>query len=181
MAKKIHVSNGSILYLEGDPNNGKSYLLAEGKVVRNHLNLKGENETAYISAGNFFGLTSALAKTPREEAIQMMSDCVLVEMTNSELLHFLENDIKLLLRLLVLYSNEMLDVHRDIEDNLSFTKKNPEQSVRIFQLAKHYYNKENHHITKYILEKFIQLHPDHSDANEAKELLEKVNRLIELE
>lgn len=176
MAQKIHLGKGDIIFLENDKNDGAIYFVTKGKILKSNPSLNaGEKSKSVIREGNLFGLTSVLSSSPRDSTTQTLEPSDLVKMSIDELKVLLEKNIKLLLKLLVSYSNEMLAVHKEIESHLNLGTSLIENSERLFQSGLYYIENQNPVVARYIFEKFSKLYPG-AHQEEVQEILKKIEK-----
>ena len=172
----MHVNKGDIIFLENDKNDGAVYFLTRGKMLKSHPSLSSsENKKSVIREGNLFGLTSALSASRRDSTTQALESSHLVKMSIDELKALLEKNIKLLLKLLVNYSNEMLTVHKEIENHLNLGSSLIENSERLYQSGLYYLENEKTVIARYIFERFSKLYPD-KHQEDVQEILKKLEK-----
>lgn len=167
---------GSYIYIEGDEDSDCVYIVEKGLVefrsstnrVRSHGNIAG--------TGDVFGSISSLSKRPRMETAFAKVNTSIITFTRETFLSVLQKNSEIALKLLDSFADELrlydtMIFPLDINENVF----QPED-VQLFKLGKYYYEENIIANACYVLKRYLDLHPEGSDNDEARKMLADVDK-----
>lgn len=115
-------TRGSIIYFEGDRDD-RVYILQKGLITLTSIDVESNAPvTENITAGEFFGVKSALGHFPREETATALYDSICITMSVSEFENVFSSNKALIMKMLRVFSGQLRQIHRQTEDILKKDK-----------------------------------------------------------
>lgn len=113
--KQIQISNGSVLFREGEQGNC-AYIIEEGKILVYLVREGEEVPISLLKKGEIFGEMSLIDNLPRSASVKALEDCVLTVVTKDQLLERFNSSDSLVQLLLKVMMNRVR------KNNLSYTQ-----------------------------------------------------------
>ncbi|MBR6154719.1 MAG: Crp/Fnr family transcriptional regulator [Treponema sp.] len=173
MPKVLTYAKGSIIFFEGDKDE-RVYILQSGSVVLTQTDLETGNQLSeLVNVGEFFGVKSALARKPRMETANVVTDTQVVQMSVQEFEKLFGGNQAVLMKMLKVFSKSLRQIHRKTEtilktDVISFP---PETGLLI--VAKCFFDEQKYHSCRSVCEKLLLKFPNASNAGTAKKLMDQ--------
>lgn len=172
MPKAIQYKSNSVIYFAGD-SDYRVFLLQKGKLVLSAIDIEtGMQINEYIREGEFFGVKSALGKFPREESVMVVADSVCLTFSTAEFELFAQNNTRIVMKMLKVFSNQLRHIHHQIESILkSEEQTNPDDGMYSVALA--FCNSQDFGPAAEVAMRYLQLFPSGKHISEMKQLVQK--------
>ena len=179
MAQIRSFKTGSVIYFEGESKNNLAFLLKSGSLSRSKFSLEsGFYKKTRVSIGEFFGIKGALGVLPRDETIQVTSDCVVLVFTPNEFVEAIKNNFNIIFKMMQAFSNELRHIHKAIEKNMNIDseldKVVDSNANKLKNIGDYYFKKKQYSKSNYVYEKLLKNYPDYEGKDEV------INNLNEL-
>ena len=172
MPKVGNYRANSVIYFQGDVVSDKVFVLQQGKVSLNYLDIETSKEVReIIQTGEFFGVKSALGKYPREENAVVLSDAQVLIFTVPEFEVFAQAQTRIIMKMLKVFSTQLRRVHKQV-DNLLEQKESESPEVGLFKTGEYYLKARQYSLAKYIFSRYLTYYP-------AGRLAEQESRYLE--
>ncbi len=172
MPKVGNYRANSVIYFQGDVVSDKVFVLQQGKVSLNYLDIETSKEVReIIQTGEFFGVKSALGKYPREENAVVLSDAQVLIFNVPEFEVFAQAQTRIIMKMLKVFSNQLRRVHKQVDNLL---EKNEAQSPEagLFKAGEYYLKARQYSQAKYIFSRYLTYYPAGKLAEQASRYLE---------
>jgi TolA-binding protein len=172
MPKVGNYRANSVIYFQGDLVSDKVFVLQQGKVSLNYLDIETSKEVReIIQMGEFFGVKSALGKYPREENAVVLSDAQVLVFTVPEFEVFAQAQTRIIMKMLKVFSNQLRRVHKQVDNLL---EKNEAQSPEagLFKAGEYYLKARQYSQAKYVFSRYLTYYPAGKLAEQASRYLE---------
>jgi TolA-binding protein len=172
MPKVGNYRANSVIYFQGDVVSDKVFVLQQGKVSLNYLDIETSKEVREtIQTGEFFGVKSALGKYPREENAVVLSDAQVLVFTVPEFEVFAQAQTRIIMKMLKVFSNQLRRVHKQVDNLL---EKNEAQSPEagLFKAGEYYLKARQYSQAKYVFSRHLTYYPAGRLAEQASRYLE---------
>jgi TolA-binding protein len=172
MPKVGNYRANSVIYFQGDLVSDKVFVLQQGKVSLNYLDIETSKEVREtIQTGEFFGVKSALGKYPREENAVVLSDAQVLIFSVPEFEVFAQAKTRIIMKMLKVFSNQLRRVHKQVDNLL---EKNEAQSPEagLFKAGEYYLKARQYSQAKYIFSRYLTYYPAGKLAEQASRYLE---------
>jgi TolA-binding protein len=172
MPKVGNYRANSVIYFQGDVVSDKVFVLQQGKVSLNYLDIETSKEVReIIQTGEFFGVKSALGKYPREENAVVLSDAQVLIFNVPEFEVFAQAQTRIIMKMLKVFSNQLRRVHKQVDNLL---EKNEAQSPEagLFKAGEYYLKARQYSQAKYIFSRYLTYYPAGRLAEQASRYLE---------
>ncbi len=170
MPKVIPYSKGSIVYFAGDRDE-RVFILQKGHAVLTFADAEtGGNVTSALSAGEFFGVKSALGHFPREETVSVLADSTVVCLSVQEFERLVSGNEQLLIKMLRVFSGQLRQIHKKTEAVLRSVPVNQENGM--LTVAKSFFGDEQYRSCADVCRKLLARFPQTACKEEAEKLLE---------
>ena len=148
----------SVIYFKGDMSD-KIYILKAGKVSLNSEDIEtGQEVRDLIQTGEFFGVKSALGRYPREESALVLSDANVLMFTIPEFEQFVSQNIRVIMKMLKVFSNQLRRIHGRVMTLLSMEEKaDPEGGL--FGVGEYYLKKRMYAQAVYVFRRYLTYYP----------------------
>ena len=168
MPKAMQYTKGSIIYFEGDKDE-RIFIMQNGSVLLTSTDIETEAPVAeQVHSGEFFGVKSALGHFPREETATAVVPTVAVALTVQEFEILFSNNKALIMKMLLVFSNQLRQVHKKIE---SILHSEPEdQLTGMLRVGQCFYDEEQFRSACDVYEKYIKRFPNSPKIDEAKKM-----------
>lgn len=172
MPKAIQYKSNSVIYFAGD-SDYRVFLLQKGKLVLSAIDIEtGVQINEYIREGEFFGVKSALGKFPREESVMVVADSVCLAFSTPEFELFAQNNTRIVMKMLKVFSNQLRHIHHQIESILkSEEQTNPDDGMYSVALA--FSNAQDFGPAGEVAMRYLQLFPSGKHTTEMKQLVQR--------
>jgi TolA-binding protein len=172
MPKVGNYRANSVIYFQGDVVSDKVFVLQQGKVSLNYLDIETSKEVReIIQTGEFFGVKSALGKYPREENAVVLSDAQVLIFTVPEFEVFAQAQTRIIMKMLKVFSTQLRRVHKQV-DNLLEQKESESPEVGLFKTGEYYLKARQYSLAKYIFSRYLTYYPAGRLAEQASRNLE---------
>lgn len=116
--KAVSYPKGTVLYHEGDPNNGKMYVVNEGRIEAS-VKIHGQDQTLYqCGQGDIVGEVSFLTGEARTATCVVISHEVrLFELTNDTFATMIREDPNVALKVIYSLVDKLRSVERRLESS----------------------------------------------------------------
>ena len=107
MPKVLSYAKGSIIFFEGDRDE-RVYILQSGSVVLTQTDLGTGNQISeVVNVGEFFGVKSALARKPKMETANVVTDTQVVQMSVTEFEKIFGSNQAVIMKMLKVFSKSL--------------------------------------------------------------------------
>lgn len=170
MPRFMQYTKGAVPYFAGDQDE-RIFILQQGSAVLTSEDIEtGESVTSQVSAGEFFGVKSALGHFPREETVSILSDSSVVVLTVPEFENLFSGNRQLIMKMLRVFSNQLRQIHKKIGAVLNIVPEAPQ--VGMFDVAQSFYADEQFRSCCDVCVKIIRRFPRSSILSKVKVLYE---------
>lgn len=171
MPRFMQYTKGSVPYFAGDQDE-RIFILQQGSAVLTSEDIEtGNSVTSRVSAGEFFGVKSALGHFPREETVSILSDSSVVVLTVPEFENLFSGNKQLIMKMLRVFSNQLRQIHKKIGTVLNVVPEEP--PVGMFDVAQSFYNDEQFRSCCDVCIKILKRFPQSSVVSKVKVLYEE--------
>jgi len=161
----------SVIYFQGDLGD-KIFVLQRGRVSLNYSDIEtGKDIREVIQTGEFFGVKSALGRYPREENAVVLEDASVLVFTVPEYEEFAAKNIRIILKMLKVFSNQLRRVHRQVE-NLMENSQSVNPETGLFKTGEYYLRNRMYSQAKYVMGRYLTYYPAGRMAEQAGRYLE---------
>jgi len=172
MPKVGNYRANSVIYFAGDVVSDKVYVLQQGKVSLNYLDIETQKEVReIIQMGEFFGVKSALGKYPREENAVVLSDAQVLVFTVPEFEILAQAQTRIIMKMLKVFSTQLRRVHKQV-DNLLETSEALSPEAGLFKTGEYYLKARQYTQAKYVFSRYLTYYPAGKLAEQASRYLE---------
>jgi TolA-binding protein len=172
MPKVGNYRANSVIYFQGDVVSDKVFVLQQGKVSLNYLDIETSKEVReIIQTGEFFGVKSALGKYPREENAVVLSDAQVLVFNVPEFEVFAQKQTRIIMKMLKVFSNQLRRVHKQV-DNLLEKHEAQSPEAGLYKAGEYYLKARQYSQAKYIFSRYLTYYPAGKLAEQASRYLE---------
>jgi CRP-like cAMP-binding protein len=156
--KALSYRSNSVIYFQGDQAD-KVYILQKGKVSLSYSDIEtGQDVHELIQMGEFFGVKSSLGKYPREENALVLQDATVLMFTVPEFEQFSSQNIRIVLKMLKVFSNQLRRIQKQIENLLEKeTQQSPE--VGLYKTGEYYLRNRMYAQAVYVFSRYLTYYP----------------------
>lgn len=172
---------GSIIYFRQE-NDDKAdnldtiFVLQDGKVSLSSLTLDTQEEVKEdLLKGEFFGVKSALGKSPREETAMVMADAQILMFSIKEFEALCLKNPRIVLQMLKVFSGQLRRIHKTLHHLLGESH-NVDNAVNLLKTAEFYHKSARLGHAIYAYEAFLKSYENHSLNERAQDLLRKAQQ-----
>lgn len=172
--KTVKYNTNSIIYFKGDRSNS-IYVLKKGSVSLNYKDLQtGQEVQDLIKTGEFFGVKAALGHYTHDETAVVVVDSEVVQFSVSEFEALLKGNIRLILKMLKVFSTQLRRIHRQVQGLLSSDLSgNPE--LGLFEIGEYYRKQKDYKKSIAAYKRYKELHPRGYYIAQVEKALESVD------
>lgn len=164
-------NSGSIVYFENDKND-EIYVLKQGAIILISTPPgRQEENRENIKVGEFFGIKSALGQYPREETAQATTETILVVFNINEFKNYIKGNIRLLLQMLQVFSNDLRHVHLQVRSILKEDNK-ASPAFELLNIAQVFHKNSNFSYATHAYECYLANYPAGKNIAQAQKFLE---------
>lgn len=158
MPKAVQYKPNSVVYFAGDVDE-RVYLLQKGRLALTSTDIEtGKQVTEYIREGEFFGVKSALGHFPREESVMVIVESVVLSFTTPEFEAFAQNNTRIIMKMLKVFSNQLRHIHRQTESRLhSEEQTDPEDGL--YSVVNCFYSSQQYKAAAQVATRYLKLYP----------------------
>jgi CRP-like cAMP-binding protein len=169
MPKAVQYKPNSVIYFAGDVDD-RIFLLQRGRIALTSTDIEtGKQVTEYIKEGEFFGVKSALGHFPREESVMVLTDSIVLAFSTPEFDTFVQSNIRIIMKMLKVFSNQLRHIHRQIESLLhSEEQTNPDDGM--FSVAKVFFSSQQYQAASQVAVRYLKLFPTGKHVQEIKQI-----------
>ncbi len=169
MPKALQYKPNSVIYFAGDVDD-RVFLLQRGRIALTSTDIEtGKQITEYIREGEFFGVKSALGHFPREESIMVITDSLCLAFSTPEFEQFVQQNTRIIMKMLKVFSNQLRHIHRQIESLLdSEEQTNPDDGM--YSVASCFFNSQQFSAASEVAVRYLRLYPNGKHAMEMKQI-----------
>lgn len=172
---------GSIIYFRQESDEKADsldniYVLQQGKVSLTSLTLDTQEEVKEdLLKGEFFGVKSALGKSPREETAIVMADAQILIFGIQEFEALCLKNPRIVLQMLKVFSGQVRRIHRTLQSLLGESH-NVDNAVNLLKTAEYYHRHARFGHSIYAYEAFLKSYPSHALTERAQDLLRQAQQ-----
>ena len=172
---------GSIIYFrqesdEKADNLDNVFVLQDGKVSLSSLTLDTQEEVKEdLLKGEFFGVKSALGKSPREETAMVMADAQILLFSIKEFEALCLKNPRIVLQMLKVFSGQLRRIHKTLHHLLGESH-NVDNAVNLLKTAEFYHKSARLGHAIYAYEAFLKSYESHNLNERAQDLLKKAQQ-----
>ncbi len=169
MPKAVQYKPNSVIYFAGDVDD-RVFLLQRGRIALTSTDIEtGKQITEYIREGEFFGVKSALGHFPREESVMVITDSICLAFSTPEFEVFVQQNTRIIMKMLKVFSNQLRHIHRQIESLLeSAEQTNPDDGM--YSVASCFYNSQQVAAAAEVAIRYLRLFPTGKHVMEMKQI-----------
>ncbi len=178
MPKLIKYRKDSILYFESDTRR-EIFLVRSGRVIVTYKSISGDaelNET--LAKGEFFGIKSAIANFPREETVTCIEDSQILVFSVPEFEALIQQNPAIGLKILKILSANLRQIGKE-EKKLVTQNLYEDPGNEVYKMGIYFFNQRSYDKAINVWERFLTFFPDHTDANEVKDMIDKTKEAKE--
>lgn len=175
--KAVNFRAGNVIYMKGFKNS-YVYVLKSGVVSLNYQDIQtGQEDQDQIRTGELFGVKSALGSYPTDEQALALVDSTVLAFTVEEFETVASTNIRIIMKMLKVYSNQLRRIHRQVQNLLSTGEsKNPEEGL--FRIGLYYHNNQKYRQSVASFKRYLIHYPTGRFSQEAKEKIEHGNGMF---
>ena len=171
MPKVLSYAKGSIIFFEGDRDE-RVYILQSGSVVLTQTDMETGNQISeVVNVGEFFGVKSALARKPKMETANVVTDTQVVQMSVQEFEKIFGSNQAVILKMLKVFSKSLRQIHRKTETILKTDAISFPPEIGMLIVAKCFFDEQKFNSCCSVCRKPITKFPNASHVDTAKKLL----------
>jgi TolA-binding protein len=176
MPKSHQYFTGSLAYARGDEAN-RIFVLRSGKISLVSIDIeRGEEIREPVTAGEFFGVKSALGHFPREENAVAVADSTAMVFSVPEFEAFAVSNPSIILKMLKIFSNQLRRVHAQIARITTSETVKPAEGL--FAIGDKYLKLKRYAHAKYIFSRYLIHYPSGAHAAQAAKNLKAAESAI---
>ena len=164
---------GSYIYIEGDEDVEKIYLVKKGEIGLPASNDRIKRAKTSVKAGDIFGFISSLCKKPRMESAVAVSDSVVVEFTRDTFFNLLYKNPDIAMKLINYFADELRAY-----DNIFMSFKESGEILsteqKLYNLGRLYSDRSDNESAYYALNRYLALYPNGVRRHEASEMVRSI-------
>jgi len=161
----------SVIYFQGDQSD-RIFILQSGRVSLNYADIETNKDVhEIVQVGEFFGVKSALGKYPREENALVQADATVLVFTVPEFEVFSQQNTRIIMKMLKVFSNQLRRVHKQVE-NLLEKGESLSPETGLFSTGSYYLKNRQYSQAKYVFSRYLTYYPAGAFAAEASHYLE---------
>lgn len=168
MPKPVSFKSGSVVYFQGDRDE-RVYILKSGRIMLKSQDIEtGQVVQDMIQTGEFFGVKSAMGRSPREEDALVLSDAQVIQFTVPEFETLVTSNTRVIIKMLKVFSNQLRRVHVKVSSMLNQVDLvDPEEGLH--RSAEFYFRNRQFNHSTYIWTRYLELYPTGRFAERANE------------
>lgn len=140
MPKVVPYTKGSVIFFAGDKDE-RIFILQTGKVILKSADLvTGEILSETLTAGEFFGIKSALARRPRIETASASTDIQLVMLSTQEFERIFSANKAVISKMLTVFTKTLGELYAKTESMLHLTRASMQPEEGMIALAKVFFD-----------------------------------------
>ncbi len=168
----------SIIYFEGDTSE-KIYILQSGKICLNFTDIEtGQEIRELVKTGEFFGVKSALGRYPREETADVIAQSNVLVFNVPEFETLFQNNIRISMQMLKVFSNQLRRIHRKVRNLLSFEEQSDSEKG-LFNIGEYYFNTKKYKQALYAFRRYLTYYPTGAFQSQAIQYIGKTENYIQ--
>ncbi len=175
---EISYRAGSFITVENELESNNFFIIKSGK-VKSTNSVNSISGSKILTAGDFFGVISAMTYRPRLESTYSLTDTKLILVNRKNFGVLLKKSSPLALKIIKSFSNE-LRIYDKILAEKTTEEKNKEDNENeggsLFNIAKFYYKTEKSKIATYVLMQFIKFYANSHFIPEIVEMLSSIDK-----
>ena len=178
MPRAMSFSANSVIYFEGDVGD-RVFILKSGRVSLNSKDIEtGEEVHDLIQTGEFFGVKSALGKSPREENAVVLSEAQVVVFSVPEFEQLVSNNTRIIMKMLKVFSNQLRRIHGKVSSLLN-TGSQTDPEAGLFQIGEYYMRKKDYTHAHHAFGRYLEIYPNGAYVDPARDYLNKAQEFLE--
>ncbi len=175
MPKPVRFKTNSVVYFQGDVDE-RIYILKSGRIVLRSRDIEtGQEITDLIQTGEFFGVKSALGRTPREEDAVVLSDAEVVQFSVAEFEQVVTSNTRIIIKMLKVFSNQLRRIHSKVSSMLN-QQDQIDPAEGLHHSATFYFRNRQFDHAVYIWNRYIELYPEGRHIEEVKQQLSRAQQ-----
>ncbi|HCL57421.1 MAG TPA: hypothetical protein DHW82_10495 [Spirochaetia bacterium] len=174
--------SNSIIYFEGDvgkENEGarEILLIREGKILLTYKNVTGETVNEVIGKGEFFGVRSAITRSPREERATCIENCEVLIFEVPEFEELIKKNPPIGLKILRMLSNNLRLITRE-EKKMITQNTFEDPGTELYKMGLYFFSQRAYSKAIQIWKRLGDTYPDHPEVEPAKEMIQQSEEAI---
>lgn len=175
--KANRFKSNSFIYFAGDAAD-KIYILTSGKILLKSNDIETNEELKeLINTGEFFGVKSALGKSPRDETAVVLQDSDVIVFTIPEFEQMVLANTRVIMKMLKVFSNQLRRIHGKVQSLMTKTE-STDTEQGLFSVGDYYFNTRQYRQAAYALGRYLTYYPSGRYATQANLRLEEAERLL---
>lgn len=175
--KANRFKSNSFIYFAGDAAD-KIYILTSGKILLKSNDIETNEELKeLINTGEFFGVKSALGKSPRDETAVVLQDSDVIVFTIPEFEQMVLSNTRVIMKMLKVFSNQLRRIHGKVQSLMTKTE-STDTEQGLFNVGDYYFNTRQYRQAAYALGRYLTYYPSGRFATQANLRLEEAERLL---
>ena len=174
--RQILFKPNSVVYFKGDKADNV-YVLKSGRIILSYTDIEtGEERKEGLQKGEFFGVKSCLGRYLREEDAIVSAESIVLQLALPEFEKLVTGNIKILLKMLNVFSNQLRRVGRSVQNLLSNqVVDNPQKAL--FNIGEYYFRNRKYTQALYAYRKYLEYYTESSNSKLAYERIKKAEEL----
>jgi CRP-like cAMP-binding protein len=176
MSKVLQYKVGSFIYVMGEASD-TMFILRAGSVQLIYQDIKaGVDLRDPVQPGEFFGVKSALGRSPREESVLALSDTVVMALTVSEFEALALTNTRIVMKMLRVFSKELRRIHKLVSNLMETKEQNPENGL--FGVGEYYLKNKRFAQAKQVFSRYLIHYPTGKYVEATEEHLKAVEKIL---
>ncbi|MBL8022543.1 MAG: Crp/Fnr family transcriptional regulator [Leptospirales bacterium] len=172
----LNFKAGSYVVIEGKREALTFYIIRQGKLkTAKESPVIGEDPSAVLGPGDFFGVESAMSGHSRIETVVALSDCSLIVVNNDQFGLLIQKNAPVAMKIIRSFSVKLRAFDNTIT-RLSFRNAVEEDPSHLFSLGEYWMKEKRPHHAAYAFQKYLQWVPQGDKVSQAKMHLQSMNK-----
>lgn len=168
----INVYKGAYIVFEGNPSNGKFFIIKKGTV---EVSRKAASNVETLNPGDFFGVISAMSNRKYTETVIAKTDVSLIVVNKSQFPILIQKNTPIAMKIILSFSKRLRELDKSIAELSTESRTiNIEDVVNLYNIGDYYYQQKQYNQAFYAFSKFVQYCGNNDFVSKAKELLVKI-------
>ncbi len=176
MIKKCDFGKGAYIYIEGDEDIDDIYIVENGVIQLTNYNSNVPRIKSTIRQGEVFGVISSLSNRPRIESAVAVTPAIVDRVKKQQFIALLQAQPGIAMKILNTFSNQLRAYNELVVSLLDGTRDVRTEEETLFRTGEFYFTESRYNHARHVLWRHLELYPGSLYANEAHNLLEKIER-----
>ncbi len=175
--KLVNMQKGSYPSLEGDESSDSFYILKKGSVLVSTDSLPQRlKQDEILGPGDFFAIISCMSGRPRIHSVQVLEDSQAIQVHKDQFKDLIEQNTPIGMKIIRSFSRK-LRTYDSVFAKLSFMLDHDSDAAHLYKIGEYFFSKKMFaHHAAYAYSRFLELKPDHPDAEDARQKLETIRK-----